>query len=162
MVAPHLETLSTAEHDSNIEDRPRRLLKRVALASAMTVVGLNIWTGSPLLAVWVGSQIQRNFTDVSMGSVFVVLLVLVVTMFLLTRALRWLDIRYGEVIGRKAAPRQPAVWLKSVSGERLPAKRPREPLTALERALVVAVVLAIGTFEVWFFFFAGSSLPKTA
>ena len=40
------------------------------------------------------------------------------------------------------------------------AKRPREPLTLMERILVLVVVVAIGCFEVWFFFFAGSSLPN--
>ena len=56
--------------------------------------------------------------------------------------------------------RQPLPWLKSTSGERVPAKRPPEPLTLLERILVLMVVVAVGCFEVWFFFFAGSSLPN--
>lgn len=138
--------------------RRHRLLARVALASAMTVVGLNIWTGAPLLALWVGSKAQGDL-NLSMSSVLVVILVLAVLVFVLVRALWWLDLRYGRVIGRKAGTRQPHPWLKSVSGERVPKKRPREPLTPLERILVVIVVLTIGCFEVWFFFFAGSSLP---
>jgi hypothetical protein len=126
----------------------------------MTLVGVNLWTGSPLLAVWVGAQLQRNQTDLGMDTVLVVIAVMGTSSFVLFRALRWLDVRYGEVIGRKPGTRQPLPWLKSVSGERLPAKRPKEPLTALERILVVIVVLAIGAFELWFFFFAGSSLPR--
>jgi hypothetical protein len=126
----------------------------------MTLVGVNLWTGSPLLAVWVGAQLQRNQTDLGMDTVLVVIAVMGTSSFVLFRALRWLDVRYGEVIGRKPGTREPLPWLKSVSGERLPAKRPKEPLTALERILVVIVVLAIGAFELWFFFFAGSSLPR--
>jgi hypothetical protein len=126
----------------------------------MTVVGLNLWTGSPLLAVWVGAQVQRDQSTLSMGTVFIIIAVMGVVSFALFQALRWLDARYGEVIGRKPGTRQPVPWLKSLSGERIPAKRPREPLTAVERILVLVVVLAIGSFEIWFFFFAGSSLPN--
>jgi hypothetical protein len=141
---------------SSIPSRPlRRTFTRVALVSAMTLVGLNIWTGSPLLALWVGSRI---FTGLSMGAVIVVLAVLAVLVFVSFRALRWLDARFGEVIGRAPGTRQPPPWLKSVSGERIPAKRPREPLTTPERTLGAIVVLAIVCFEVWFFFLAGSSV----
>ena len=133
---------------------------RVALATAMTVVGLNIWTGAPLLALWVGAQVQRQQSGLTMGTVGVVIAVMAITIFVLYRALQWLDVRFGEAIGRKAGTRQPVPWLKSVSGERVPAKRPPEPLTPLERILVLVVVVAIGSFEVWFFFFARSSLPS--
>jgi hypothetical protein len=34
-------------------------------------------------------------------------------------------------------------------------------LSALEKTLVASVVVAVLGFEVWFFFFAGSSLPNT-
>jgi hypothetical protein len=126
----------------------------------MTVVGLNIWTGAPLLALWVGAQVQRQQSGLTMGTVGVVIAVMATTIFVLYRALQWLDVRFGEAIGRKAGTRQPVPWLKSVSGERVPAKRPPEPLTLLERILVLVVVVAIGCFEVWFFFFARSSLPS--
>jgi hypothetical protein len=126
----------------------------------MTLVGLNLWTGAPLLAVWIGSRVQREQSELTTETLLIVIGVMGFSMFLLFRALRWLDLRYGEVIGRKHGTRQPLPWLKSVSGERVPAKRPREPLTALERILVLTVVLAIASFEAWFFFFAGSSLPR--
>ena len=137
----------------------RRLLLRIWLASTMTLVGVNIWTGGPLLAVWVGSQLQGSQPTLKMSTVGLVVLVLGASAFVLYQLLQRLDRRYGEVIGRKPGTRQPVPWLKSVSGERVPPKRPREPLTAVERIVVLLVVLAIGSFEVWFFFVAGSSLP---
>lgn len=149
-----------AEPEARPRSRGRHVLKRTALASAMTLVGLNLWTGAPLLAVWVGARVERDQAGLTMSTLFLVLAILAVSVFVLYRALRWLDVRYGEVIGRRAGTRQPVPWLKSISGERVPAKRPREPLTALERILVLMVVLAIGSFEIWFFFFAGSSLPR--
>jgi len=139
--------------------RTHRVMLRVGLASAMTVVGLNIWTGSPLFALWVGSQIQGSASTLKMNTVGGVIVTLAVSSFTLYRAMHALDTRYGEIIGRKPGTRQPVPWLKSVSGERIPAKRPREPLTAVERIAVLIVVLAIGCFEVWFFFFARSPLP---
>lgn len=141
--------------------RPRRLVLRVVLAAAMAVVGLNLWTGAPLFSLWVGSRFQHaQAGGLTMATVGIVFAVMAVSIFVLYRALQWLDVRFGEVIGRKPGTRQALPWLKSVSGERLPAKRPREPLTPLERALVLIVLVAVGCFEVWFFFFAGSSLPN--
>jgi hypothetical protein len=126
----------------------------------MTVVGLNIWTGAPVLALWVGSQVQGDQSTLRMSTVAAIVATLAAALFLLYRALRWLDVRFGVVIGRKPGTRQPVPWLKSVSGELIPAKRPREPLTALERVLVMMVVMVIGLFEVWFFFFARNPLPR--
>ncbi len=137
------------------------MLLRIALAAGMTITGLNLWTGAPLLGLWAGSQVARH-QGLTMGAVFVFIAAMGGSMFVLFRVLKWLDVRYGEVIGRKQGTRQPLPWLKSTSGERYPVKRPREPLTALERVLVLVVVVAIGSFEVWFFFFAGSSLPRNA
>jgi len=150
---------SSSERHSLQASRPIRVLLRIGLASAMTVVGLNIWTGSPLFALWVGSQIQGSESTVKMATIGGVVATLAISVFALYRAMQWLDIRYGEVIGRKPGTRQPVPWLKSASGERIPAKRPKEPLTAAERIAVLMVIVAIGCFEVWFFFLARSPLP---
>ena len=150
---------SSGERHSLQASRPIRVLLRIGLASAMTVVGLNIWTGSPLFALWIGSQIQGSESTVKMATIGGVVATLAISVFALYRAMQWLDIRYGEVIGRKPGPRQPVPWLKSASGERIPAKRPKEPLTAAERIAVLMVVVAIGCFEAWFFFLARSPLP---
>ena len=32
--------------------------KRIAFAALLTIVGLNVWTGGPLLALWVGSRVR--------------------------------------------------------------------------------------------------------
>jgi hypothetical protein len=42
--------------------------------------------------------------------------------------------------------------------EQYPGQSPR--LTALERILVVMVVVAIGAFEIWFFFFSTSPIDE--
>ena len=43
-------------------------------------------------------------------------------------------------------------------GEREDFAKRRQGVSPVERIVVVSVVLCVGTFEVWFFFFAGSSI----
>src|SRR3712207_6413415 len=136
-----------------------RAVKRVALVSASALAAVNIWTGAPLLAVWIGSQVAGS-SGLSMGAVFLVLVVLAAACLGLTAALGWLSARYDELTGRPAAARRTSPWLRSMRGEREQEARRRAGISPVERVLVVSVVLAVLAFEVWFFFFAGSSLPK--
>jgi hypothetical protein len=133
-------------------------IQRVGLMIATAVVAINIWTGAPLFAVWVGSQVQGE-SGVSMTALFVVVLVLAATVLSLTWVLAWLNARYDVVTGRPQPPRQPLPWLKSLSGERELETRRRVGVTAVERIVVISVVAAVLAFEIWFFFLAGSSLP---
>ena len=139
------------------QETNKHLVLRVVLATATTLVSVNLWTGGPLLALWVGSRIQSAVGSLSMGAVGATVGVLIVESLLLYRLLAWLSVRYNEVIGRKV-PRQQAAWLKPMSGERR-AYAVKRPLTAVERIVVVSVVVAVLAFEVWFFFFAHYSLP---
>jgi hypothetical protein len=130
---------------------------RVVLLAAMALVAVNIWTGAPLLALWVGSRIQGD-SGLSMGAVFAVIAVLVAAMFALVRLLGVLGARHDRLIGREPVPRRQQPWLRSLSGERLSEQRAREPVSALDVVLVACVVLAALVFEIWFFFFSGSSI----
>jgi hypothetical protein len=134
-------------------------LKRVLLLSASALAAINIWTGAPLLAVWVGSQAAAG-SRLSMGAVGVVILVLAVTCLALTMALGWLSARYDELTGRPVEARRTSPWLRSMRGEREESSRKRHGVSAVERIVVTTVVLAVLAFEVWFFFFAGTSLPQ--
>src|SRR5436305_3121889 len=130
---------------------------RIVLAAATTLVSVNLWSGGPLLAVWVGSRIQAAVGSLSMAAVGATVGVLIVESILLYRLLAWLSVRYDRAIGRKTR-RQQAPWLKPMSGERRTLDV-RQPLTAVERIVVVSVVFVVLAFEVWFFFFAHYSLP---
>jgi hypothetical protein len=144
------------------ERRKRPVWRRVLLLAAMILATLNIWTGSPLLALWVGSKVQAasSSTTLQMSTVGAVVLVLAVMVFLLARAIAWLDVRYSEAVGRPPKARQVRPWMRSLAGKYGDPKQEPEPLTPLERILVVIVVIVVILFEVWFFFFAGSPLPK--
>jgi hypothetical protein len=134
-------------------------LKRIGLASLTALLSLNVWTGGPLFALWVGSKVQGTYTSLSMASVFSVIVVLVIVEGLLLLALSWTSARYDELIGRPPLRRR-YPWLTSMSGERQEIVAKRQGVTGVERIVVVAAVAAVAVFEIWFFFLAGSSLPN--
>jgi hypothetical protein len=135
------------------------IAKRTGLAVATLVASINIWTGCPLLALWVGSKAVPD-GGLSMFAVFLVIAVLAASVLGLTAALGWLSARYDELTGRPAAARRTSPWLRSMRGEREELARKRQGISALERIVVISVVAAVLAFEVWFFFFAGSPLPN--
>jgi hypothetical protein len=135
----------------------RSALRRTGLGVLTTLVSVNLWTGGPLLAVWVGSRIQAAAGQLSMAAVGGTVAVLIIETFLLYKALAYLNSRYNDAIGR-VIPRQQAPWMKPMSGERR-ALEVRRPLTATERIVVASVVVAVLALEIWFFFFAHYALP---
>jgi hypothetical protein len=128
------------------------------LGALTTLVSVNLWTGGPLLALWIGSRIQAAVGQLSMAAVCATIGVLILETFVLYKALAFLNTRYNEAIGRKVR-RQQAPWLKPMSGERR-SLEVRQPLTAVERIVVFSVVGAVLAIEVWFFAFAHYTLPS--
>lgn len=124
----------------------------MVLGALTTLISVNLWTGGPLLALWVGSRIQAAVGQLSMAAVGATVAVLIIETFLLYGALAYLTARYNDAIGR-TMPRRQAPWLKPMSGERR-SLEVRQPLSAPERIVVMSVVAAVLVFEVWFFFFA--------
>ncbi len=136
------------------EGMPASRVKRVLLASALGIVALNVWTGSPLVAVWVGSQVQASGPP-SMTALFVVVVVFAVLSFLLYRLLKVLGRAYDKASGATEPVRRQTSWLKPITGERAE-HRGATGLTAVDRILAGMVILVFVIFEVWFFFFSGS------
>ena len=129
--------------------------KRVGLLALMALAAVNLFTGAPLFAIWVGSRVQGDSGALTMTAVFVVVLVLALVCCALVWTLNALGGIHDELLGRPAGRRQ-SPWMRpfnSPSG-----RRQAGALRALDRILVGAVVLAGLAFEAWFFFFAGSSL----
>ena len=126
-------------------------------------MSVNVWTGAPLLALWVGSRFEGwvgQGAGTSMRAFFVLIAVLAVLEVALTMALTRLSGAYDELTGRPLAARRSSPWLRSMRGERKELARKREGISAVERLVVVSVVAAVLAFEIWFFFFAGSPLPS--
>jgi hypothetical protein len=132
-------------------------LQRVGILAAMGVVTLNIWTGAPLLGLWVGSRVAPE-SGISMLAVFVIVVVIGATAWVLLQILGRLQIAYARLGGAPVGRRQTS-WLKPMSGQRTRGKGGQAPsLSATDYVVVGVVILAIAAFEVWFFFFAGSPL----
>src|SRR3954454_15049760 len=117
-------TPSGTEHVAGWE-RPRLFrVKRTVLAAGTALVSVNIWTGVPLFALWVGSRFEGwvggsgSGGGTSMRAVFVVVAVLAV----LEVALAMVPTRrggpYEELSGRPRPPRRTSPWLRSMRGER--------------------------------------------
>ena len=132
--------------------------KRFGLAALMAFLALNVWTGSPLLALWIGSRIQGEDTQPSMGAVVAVVVCLVVFSVLLYQALKRVSWAYQAATGTLPTVRTHAPWLRSMRGERPDYLGSTTRISGAERIVVVTVVVAVVAFEVWFFFFSGSSI----
>ena len=139
---------------------PTNILKRVGLGSITALASVNVWTGAPLFAVWVGSKAQGDFSSLSMGAVALVVVVLAIVELGLLMVLGWANVRYDEAVGRP--PRRARYpWLSSMRGERQEVIIQRQGASAVERIVMVSVVAGALVFEFWFFFLAGSSLPNS-
>jgi DNA primase catalytic core, N-terminal domain len=132
-------------------------LKRLAIVVATGLAAVNVWTGAPLLAVWVGSQAQGGRV-LSLRGVLTVLVVLAVLAFLLAWALAWLHAKYDQLSGRPATLTRTSPWYRRMRGELDDHLRTRYSLSAPERVVAACVIAGVVAFEIWFFFFAGSSL----
>jgi hypothetical protein len=130
--------------------RPRR---------ADGLASLNLWTGGPLLALWVGSRTQGSGPPTMFG-LLVVTIVLTAVSLALIRLIALLQEAHRKQSGDVRQVRAHTPWLRSMRAERpvYPGESPR--LTAPERMLVVVVIAAVVAFEVWFFFVSGSPIDQ--
>jgi len=124
----------------------------------MILAALNIWTGAPLLAVWVGSRVVTSSTQVSMGAVALVVVVLFAACLALIYLLSWASNTYDAITGRPQSVRRHVPWLRSMRAERVNYEREKHEVTAIERILVVMVAVVFVLFEIWFFFFSPSPI----
>jgi hypothetical protein len=133
-------------------------LKRALLAAATAFLTINLWTGAPLFALWVGSQVVGN-KQLTIGAVFIVVTVLGVLVFAMALALVRLNAMYDRLIGRPTRERR-LTWLRSMRDEGWRDELDqRLGITALELIVMVTVWVAVIALLLWFFLLAGSPLP---
>ena len=143
------------DSDSRVSHHGR--LKPILLAGLMAFLALNVWTGSPLLALWIGSRVQGDESQPSMGAFAVVILTLIVFSVGLYQLLKRTSHAYQEATGTQPTVRTHAPWLRSMRGER-PEHGGTAPISGAERIVVVTVIVAAAAFELWFFFLSGSPI----
>ena len=125
----------------------------VVLVLLMAVGSVVMWLGVPLGLIYLASRLADT-PNPSLGPYLVVLIGLPVGMALIGKGLGWLDRLHTRVTGAEVDAYRPG-WTRSMRGERKPARRGG----VLEKVMIVSVGAAVVVFAVWFFAFAGSSLP---
>ncbi len=138
--------------------RVERAAKRVLLAAATAFLAVNLWTGAPLLALWIGSRAVGQ-TTLSMGAVAIVVGVLIALDLSMGALLVRLNRVYRRLLGSPEGQAR-AAWLRSLSGENDREIDERIGVTLIERIVMICVYSAVGAFVVWFLFVAGSPLPR--
>jgi hypothetical protein len=138
--------------------RMRRRLEKAALVSGMVLATLNVWTGAPLLALWVGSRATGS-GSISMVAVLLVVVTMSAVAWVLLRALAWMDVEYRALSGRDRVVHRQLPWLRSMRGERPHVAGDGRPaLDVLDYVLVAVVTACVIAFEIWFFFFSTSPI----
>ncbi|MDA0182270.1 hypothetical protein OJ997_18330 [Solirubrobacter phytolaccae] len=126
----------------------------MALVLLMAVGSVVMWIGVPLGLIYVASQLADS-SNPSAGPYLLIILGLPVGMAIVGKFLGWLDRLHGRLTGR-AQERHRGAWLRSMRAERTSSRRGG----VLDTVMIVSVGVALVAFAIWFFGFAGSSLPK--
>ena len=127
----------------------------LVLILLMAAGSVFLWIGIPVGWIYAVSKMV-NSSQPSLGPYVLLIVGIPVTMAIWGKILFGLDHVYARVTGQDSEVRFRAPWLKSMRGERQTGRR----LTVLEMTMVVSVSLALVGFAIWFFGFAGSSLPN--
>ncbi len=131
-------------------------LAAVLLILLMIVGSLVLWIVIPVGWIVLASHLT-NSSSPTLGPYVLVLIGIPVSMFVFGRFLYRLNALYGDVTGTTPHVQVRSAWLKSMRAER----ENTRPRTVLDVVMIASVSTAGLIFLIWFFFFAGSSLPST-
>ena len=132
-----------------------RGLAAVLLIILMGIGSIAMWLVVPIGLIYLASQLQGS-SQPSLGPYLVVIFGLPIGMIVIGKLLGRLDRYYHEVTKTERDVRVQMPWMKSMRGERDSGR----PFRMLNVVMVVSVTLAGICFGIWFFVFAGSSLPQ--
>jgi hypothetical protein len=135
-------------------DVGRRLLAALLIA-LMAIGSILLWLGIPVGWLYLVSRLVKS-SQPSMGPYVLLIVGIPASMIVVGKALSKLNRVYGEVTGTTPTMRARSPWMKSMRGERESGRQG----TVLDVVMVWSVALALLCFGVWFFAFAGSSLPS--
>jgi hypothetical protein len=131
-----------------------RPFAKAGLILLMAIGSVLLWIGSPIFWLWLASQMQKDSQAAGFGPYMVVLFGIAITAAVLAKGLQKLNRAYSSVAGVEEA-RVIMPWHRSLRGE----DEGRPQRTVLDVVMVISVAIGAVAFGIWFFFFAGSSLP---
>jgi hypothetical protein len=128
----------------------------VFLVVVMALGSALMWLGMPVGWLWLASHLQKG-ANPTLGPYLLVAFGVPISMAIIGKLLGDLDRRYARVMRADTEKvRAQLPWMKSLRGEReSPHRR-----TVLDVVMIVSVTIAWAVFAIWFFAFAGSSLPS--
>ena len=133
-------------------------LSATGLIVLMVLGSLVLWLAVPVAWLWIGSHIDDSL-DASFRAYVAIALGVPLTMLAMFALLRRLDYAHQRVTGHTTGAKKLApAWRRSLSEER----DLHAPTSALDIILAGTAIVAALALVVWFFFFAGSSLPGAA
>jgi hypothetical protein len=129
-------------------------LSAALLIGLMAIGSVVLWIGVPLGWIWLASNIVDS-SEPSMTPYVMVLVGIPLTMVVVGKGLAELNRVYGEVTGTTPTVRVVMPWRRSMRDDRSAG----HPRTVLDVVMVCSVAIALVLFALWFFLFAGSSIP---
>lgn len=124
------------------------------LIALMIFCALMLWVGIPVGWLWIGSMVVDT-TQPSMGPYMLVAVGILGSVIVDAILISRLNQAYQRVTRSEGTVRIPLPWLRSMRGERSAGR----PTSVLDVIMVGTVVIAATAAGIWFFLFAGSSLP---
>jgi hypothetical protein len=134
--------------------RLARILAPAGLVVLMAVGSVVVWTAIPLAGMWLVSQLSDSYVQLPVGPTLAAAIGLPAAMALGVKVLARLERVYLYVTGKPTPAVVVPGWRRSVGD--LPSS---PPATVLEKIMVANVLVALIALIVWFFGFAGTSLP---
>ena len=125
----------------------------IMLVALMALGSVVMWIGVPLGLIYLASRLADT-PNPSMGPYLLVLIGLPVGMAVIGKGLGALNRAHIRMTGAEVDAYRPG-WTRSMRAERKTDRRGG----VLDRVMIISVALAGIAFAVWFFGFAGSSLP---
>ena len=125
----------------------------IMLVALMALGSVVMWFGVPLGLIYLASKLADT-PNPSMGPYLLVLIGLPVGMAVVGKALGALNRAHIRLTGAEVDEYRPG-WTRSMRAERKVERRGG----VLDRVMIISVGLAVVLAAVWFFGFAGSSLP---
>src|SRR5688572_5453306 len=129
-------------------------LAAAGLVVLMVLGSLMLWLAVPVAWLWVASHIDDSL-EASFRAYAAVAIGVPVTMLIVFALLRRLDDAHQRLTGPVATKKLAPAWRRSLSEER----DLHAPTSALDIILAATAIVAAIALAIWFFFFAGSSLP---
>ncbi len=138
-------------------DRPpgSRRAASVGLVALMAAGSVAMWLVNPIGWLYLASALAKS-PEPSLGPYLMVMLGIIVTAAVLGKALGSLSRAHARLQGKQTAVHVRLPWHKSMRGER----DGGEPRSVLDVVMITSVGVALLAMAGWFFFLAGSSLPK--